>query len=1675
MSKIAPPAFPTLPLAESRPLLLAQAGVKAAAAQVELDADELPLLDEAGNEITSGSSSGAAVPAKRTDNAYEPTPAGPAPVTELALAPQPTATREIPWEWIGLGAGALGLLALLGRDDGGGSPPDTSAPHITGPDGVAGAPAGAAGQSENERPLHQFRANEAVTWSLSGEDAALFSLNATSGALQFFAAPDFEQPRDVGADNRYRLEIRATDATGNRASQQFTLSVGDLAETPPGVLELSAIARGEGGFVIDGQYPNGRFDFDVTHLGDVNGDGYDDVAIGSSLRTGADADKGKAYVVFGHSGTAPVALSAVAAGQGGFVIQGFSSGDTKRHSVSAAGDLNGDGLMDLVLGAYAADVVAGSSTLTEAGRTYVVFGRTQTASIWLSEVAAGQGGFVIDGQCANERSGFAATSAGDVNGDGLGDLVIVGSTADPAGVRPDGYVVFGKSGTAPISLSAVSAGEGGFALLGPASTVPRRGNGGIHVAGGGDVNGDGLGDVILGEMYHDSGAGAYAGRSFVVFGRSTTAPQALSALAAGQGGFVIEGACGGITSGSTVSGGDRSGYNVSLAGDVNGDGLVDLIVGAPGSRTGSGARNAGQAYVVFGRSAGGRVLLSAVEAGSGGFLIHGQCLADRAGFDVFGAGDVNGDGLADLIVAAPESAADGRLAAGRQFVVFGRTSMDAVELSAVALGQGGFVINGHCAGDNSGSRVSAAGDVNGDGLADLLIGAPQGDPAAGIDAGRSYIVFGRSDGVFAPSAIDRLGTDAAEAFTGTTGADSFAAGAGNDTLTGNGGADVFYGGAGNDRFVLDAANLTALAVPAGGGPLARVDGGGGLDTLAIAGGVQLDLRTIRNAGGGGPASFSRLESIEVIELGEGDNTLTLTAADVVDLSGASQFSAATGWRVADAPTSEHQLRIDGSSGDTLNLRSAWTAAGSASDPAGKVYAVYRADGVAAQLLVDPSISVVQPDAVRGAFGVIELSDVSLGRGGFAIAAEAPGDMLGSSGGGVGDFNGDGLDDLLLGAYGNRLGTDAEQSPGKAFVVFGRSDRGALALSGAGEAQVLALDARGRNYHAGYASAGAGDINGDGFADIVIGERKAGHSEGINPQRVFVVFGGGSGRVYLSDIEAGYGGFVVRGVSTDSMTGERVAGVGDVNGDGYADLLIGSLGDRDLASSSDPDEGRAYVVFGSSRPRAVELSRVAAGSGGFQIRGAPNNDNAGANVAPGGDINGDGLADLLIAASSADEGAGQVFVVFGRSGTAALNLTNVGAATPGFVILGECGGDGLGGDVAPAGDVNGDGLADLVVAARYGGADFRGRSYVVFGRTAGGAVALSDVARGLGGFAIDHAHSDGTPPPYVGPAGDFNGDGLADVIIGQIYGDSDGRIDAGRAYVVFGQTGGDAVALSNVERGEGGFVILGECAGDRLGRTVEAAGDLDGDGLADLLVAADRATRGDAVESGQAWVIFGRCDGTQWRSQVDWLGGAGDDARTGTTAGETLAAGAGNDTLTGNGGADVLLGGAGDDRFVLDASNLNALMASTVAGNAARVDGGNGIDTLAIGAPGLTIDLTRIPNLGAGGPESFSRLDSIERIDLSDFGANSLTLNYRDVVDLAPMNSFAAYNGWDGLGDYVQRHQLVIDGEAGDRVVIKSTPGILWGNQGTVNNHAVWVGGHGVQLLVALDMTVSQIP
>ncbi len=219
----------------------------------------------------------------------------------------------------------------------------------------------------------------------------------------------------------------------------------------------------------------------------------------------------------------------------------------------------------------------------------------------------------------------------------------------------------------------------------------------------------------------------------MVYGKATPFTSVnLDDIALGNGGFRITG----------ENAGDNAGVSVSSAGDINGDGYGDIIVGAFLRQ--AGGTNAGAAYVVYGKAAPITAInLDTIALGNGGFRIMGENAGSYVGYRVSTAGDINGDGYGDIIVSADNNDAGGPNA-GAAYVVYGKaTPITSVNLDDIALGTGGFRITGEAAGDDAGVSVSSAGDINGDGYDDIIVGAFSND-AGGSSAGAAYVVYGKA-------------------------------------------------------------------------------------------------------------------------------------------------------------------------------------------------------------------------------------------------------------------------------------------------------------------------------------------------------------------------------------------------------------------------------------------------------------------------------------------------------------------------------------------------------------------------------------------------------------------------------------------------------------------------------------------------------------------------------------------------------------------------------------------------------------------------------------------------------------------------------------------------------------------------------------------------------------------
>jgi hypothetical protein len=401
---------------------------------------------------------------------------------------------------------------------------------------------------------------------------------------------------------------------------------------------------------------------------DFNGDGYADVAIGAYGTDGIGTDTGAAYVYFGGAGGA---LDTTPDG----TLAGVAVGDALGASVAVAGDVNADGFGDLIVGAWGADLGG-----TDSGAAYLYLGAAG-ASFDASADA------VLLGAGSGDGFGTHVAGAGDVNGDGYADVVVGAPYSDlPYADAGRAYLYYGGAGAFSTVAVAILSGEA------PAD------NYGDQVASGGDLNGDGCADLVIVASHNDLG-GTDAGKVYVYLGGSGSLDTTPDATFLGTSSARLE-------------------YGAGSAGDVNDDGFDDLLLGS--NYDDASSTDAGRAWVYLGGP--GTVLDTMADT-----TIDGPVAGTGLGYSVAGAGDLNADGYADIVVGATASSVGGPYS-GAAYVYFGGPSgVDAIA-DAELVGGG--------ASEAFGRSVSGAGDVNGDGYGDLIAG---GDGGGGAGVARFYL------------------------------------------------------------------------------------------------------------------------------------------------------------------------------------------------------------------------------------------------------------------------------------------------------------------------------------------------------------------------------------------------------------------------------------------------------------------------------------------------------------------------------------------------------------------------------------------------------------------------------------------------------------------------------------------------------------------------------------------------------------------------------------------------------------------------------------------------------------------------------------------------------------------------------------------------------------------------
>ncbi len=864
------------------------------------------------------------------------------------------------------------------------------------------------------------------------------------------------------------------------------------------------------------------------------------------------------------------------------------------YSVASAGDVHGVPFGSIIIGAPDFD-----NGQVDEGKVFVFYGGwtgPATNPSWSAE-----GG--TDGM----RLGMVVAPAGDVNGDGYGDIIAGAPLWEESTLTDEGrvYVWYGNSD----------------ALGGLPATPSWRGRGrvagaefGASVASAGDVNGDGYSDIIVGapgwgNMHSEEGG------VFVFLGSST--------------GLGAEGAPENADwRGEADLAVSAFGQSAALAGDVNGDGYSDIVVGAPSFSNAVTAD--GAVFAWYGSATG--LGANGTRNNADWKIESGQSSA-QLGYRVASAGDVNGDGYSDVIVSAP-TYDNGQTNEGRAYVYLG----SATGLQSTPDWQD----EGNEADANYGWSLGTAGDVDGDGYSDVVVGAWQFDGGL-VNQGKAYVYYGAPSGLSSTPDWTAVGGQAnaylgsSVATAGDTNGDGF-----SDVIIGapyhgngqtdEGRASVYLGGpAGIEGFYSRVWSGPSAGARYGGAvaPAGDVNGDGYGDVVIAArlydngqadeGGVFLYL---------GSSSGPSMSPNWRAESDQANAALGVTVAGAGDVNGDGYSDVLAGtYHYANGETNEGAVFLwygsptgMGANGTPANAD--WTAEGNQTGGAFGISAASAGDvnGDGIGDVIVGADRYTYAAASEGAVFVWHGSLAGLGPSGTPANADwvakggSAGVHLGASVSSAGDVNWDGFSDVIAGADG---WSNPEAQEGAAFVWHGSQ-------TGLGP-EGSPVNARWR-FESGQTNAqlwrvaGAGDVNGDGYSDVLVGAPLYDSLIGpVDAGSAWTFHGSAAG---LASSPAWQG----TGISATYFFGDSLASAGDVNGDGFSDIVVGEPG----FDGMNPDDGAVFVYLGS----ASGISSLA-----WSWTGPDTSGRLGAAVSSAGDVNGDGYADLLVGSPDANTGGG----------------------------------------------------------------------------------------------------------------------------------------------------------------------------------------------------------------------------------------------------------------------------------------------------------------------------------------------------------------------------------------------------------------------------------------------------
>jgi hypothetical protein len=850
------------------------------------------------------------------------------------------------------------------------------------------------------------------------------------------------------------------------------------------------------------------------------------------------------------------------------------------------------------------------------------------------------------------------------------------------------------------------------------------------------------------------------------------------------------------------------GGSVAGAGDVNGDGYSDVIVGATGYSNGQASEGA---FYIFHGSASGINTTPALR-------VESNQENAQLGRSVAGAGDVNGDGYNDVIVGAINYT-NGETNEGAFYVYHGSST----GISATAA----MMVESNQAGANLGNSVSGAGDVNGDGYSDVIVGAVYYSNGQSSE-GAFYVYHGSSSGISTSAAmvesnqanaqlgfsVSRAGDVNGDGYSDViVGAIYYANGQSNE-----GGAFIYHGsstGIGTTASTTVESNQAGARLGWSVSGAGDVNGDGYSDVIAGApfyanGETDEGVAFIYH----GRSTGISTTAATMVESNKTSGWLGYSVAGTGDTNGDGYSDVIVGVRYyANGQNNEGAAYFfQGSStgisttvAATLESNQVNAEMGSSVSGAGDV----NGDGISDIIVGAQYYDNGETD--EGASFIYQGSASSINSASTAIpVSNQASAQLGYSVSGAGDVNGDGYSDVIVGA---NLYDNGETDEGAAFIYHGSS-------SGIGTTAAARVESNKALAQFGRLVSGAGDVNGDGYSDVIVGAHL--YANGQATEGAFFVYHGSSSGISTTAAT------LVESNQATAQMGYSVSGAGDVNGDGYSDVIVGA----NQYTLNYSQEGAFFVYHGSSSgisstPAAWGVSNQATAKLGFSVSGA-------------GDVNGDGYSDVIVGANSYDNGEtdeGAAFVYHGSSS----GINNTAATFLEYNIssisFGQC--------VSGAGDVNGDGYSDVIIGARNysNGETNEGAAFVYHGSASGISTTLATM--------VESNMASAAMGQSVSGAGDINGDGYSDVIVGAHF-FANGQTNEGAFFIYRGSSSGIINPFASPRESNINTAYLGI--------SVSGAGDVNGDGYSDVIVGALGYTKNKLGE-GAAFLYLGNGGGS----------------------------------------------------------------------------------------------------------------------------------------------------------------------------------------------------------------------